>query len=152
MKWINALGLIIQFISFWLAAPELLGRQTLERFENGLRKFVAALPVVIIGVFAIGYGLTFGIMGMLKGLKASETGVTNTEMSNYYIVLGICSVIYLIFMLFYKRIRSWLEINFAGPLTNALIRNNESRKNALVAGAVLFTVGFLMQLAVILFG
>lgn len=146
----NALGLILQFASFWLAAPELLGRQTLERFENGLRKFAAALPMILMMLFIMGYGLTFGIMGVVKGMKASESGISSSEMNEYYITIGISSVAYMIFMIYYKRIQKWIELKFAAPLTNAIIRNNESRKNALITGSILFTVGFMMQLIVIL--
>jgi hypothetical protein len=150
MKWMNALGLILQFASFWLAAPELLGRQTLERVENGFRKFAAALPMILMMLFIMGYGLTFGIMGVVKGMRASESGISSSEMNEYYITIGVSSVAYMIFMIYYKRIQKWIELKFAAPLTNAIIRNNESRKNALITGSVLFTVGFLMQLIVIL--
>jgi hypothetical protein len=150
MKWINAIGLILQFFSFWLAAPELLGRQTLERFELQLRKLVASLPVIIIGMITVGYGLTFGIAGVMRGLEASEKGITEEEMNRFFIIMGVFTFLYFLFILFYKKIRAWMEVKFAAPLTEALIRNNESRKNALVAGAVLFTVGFLIQLVVIL--
>ena len=40
-------------------------------------------------------------------------------------------------------------LNLQNPLTEALINNNQSRKNALIVGAVIFTLGFLMQLFVI---
>jgi hypothetical protein len=149
MKWINAVGLILQFVSFWLAAPELLGQNTLRRFENGLKRFITLLPLALIWIIIIAYGFTFSILGILKGLEGGKTG--NMDYS-FFIPLIICTCLYFIFMLFNKKIRIFLNSKVARPLAQKLINNNETRKNLLMVGAILFTMGFCMQLTVILLG
>ena len=149
MKWVNALGLTFQFISFWFAAPELLGEQTLKRMEAGLKILITKIPVILVMLFCCGHGLTLGIMGIVKGLKASNKGIAESEYYSFLAVLAISFMAYLLFIIYYKRINRWLENSIAQPLTQRLIHNNETRQNALLIGAVLFSIGFLLQLAVL---
>ncbi|MBD78905.1 MAG: hypothetical protein CL840_08295 [Crocinitomicaceae bacterium] len=151
MKWINALGLLMQFIAFWLAAPELLGKETLQRFELGLRKFISYIPILILMMVVLGFAISVSIWGTIKGLNASEQGVTENEMINYYIILGVCFAIYGVFLFFFKKIRNWLEVKLAQPLISGLIVNNHIRSTSLILGAILFTIGFLLQLGAVLF-
>ena len=71
------------------------------------------------------------------------------DLYSFYLVMTIATTLYFILMLRYKKIVNWLDLKFAKPLTETLINNNQSRKNALVVGAIIFTMGFLMQLFVI---
>lgn len=148
MKWVNAIGLLLQFIAFWLAAPELLGEPTLRRFEKGLKKFVTLLPMIIIWVVILGYGITSLILSLMKGLDAAKNGTTESDMNAFYIKLAVVSGLYFIFIAFYKRIKIGLETKLAQPLVEKLINNTETRKQALILGAVLFSVGFLLQFIV----
>lgn len=149
MKWINILGLVLQFLSFWLAAPELLGSETLKRFENGLIKFLSRLPSILLGIIGLVVGISMGIYGIYSGIAASENGQNNT-LTTMYTILGI-SIAYMIYIFFfYKKVQSFIERWFARPLINHLITNQESRKVALITGAVLFTIGFLCQLTVLI--
>jgi MFS family permease len=106
MKWLNAIGLILQFVSFWFAAPELLGAVDVE--ASGREGYDFFSTMVIIGWVSLAY------------------------------------VLYMIF--FYKRLQRWLEKSVATALLEKLINNNEVRKNALIIGVVLFSLGFLVQL------
>lgn len=55
---------------------------------------------------------------------------------------------YVVFMVFfYKRLQVYLQANVAEPLIEKLINNNQTRKAALILGALFFTVGFVAQLA-----
>ena len=151
MKWVNAIGLLLQFIAFWLAAPELLGEPTLRRFEKGLKKLVTQLPMIIIWLVILGYGLTSLILSLVKGLDAAKNGTSTESMTTFYITLGIASGLYFIFMIFYKRIKKALETKLAQPLVEKLINNTETRKQSLILGAILFSVGFFMQFIVVIF-
>lgn len=144
MKWINIIGFVFQFLSFWFAAPELLGSDTLKRFEEGLIKLMSRLPALLLGGGGVVFGLMMGIYGVYKGASAdAQTNYTQT----FFIIIGI-SVLYFVLILFYKKIERWIERKFAKPTIENLIKNNESRKTALMIGAVLFTVGFMCQLVV----
>tara|TARA_B110000046_G_scaffold47701_1_gene52740 strand:- start:2209 stop:2667 length:459 start_codon:yes stop_codon:yes gene_type:complete len=151
MKWINLFGLILQFLAFWFAAPELLGKSTLERFELGLKRLVSAIPMIVIMLIILLYSaLTAGI-GIYKGMKGASEGLEEGEMMNYLITLGLAMVVYFIFIFASKRIQRWLAKTVADPLIDKLIDQGETRKNALIIGAVIFSVGFLLQSLSILF-
>lgn len=149
MKWVNAIGLLLQFVAFWLAAPELLGEPTLRRFEKGLKKLVTQLPMIIIWIVILGYGVTSLVISLLKGWDAAKNGTSAESMTAFYITLGIASGLYFIFMIFYKRIKKGLETKLAQPLVEKLINNTETRKQSLILGAVLFSLGFMLQFIVI---
>lgn len=145
MKWLNAFGLLLQFLSFWFAAPELLGDSFLKRMQGGLKAFVTKFSVVIFMIVILGYGLTFSVLGIVKGMKAAEEPISQNEMIRYYLVFGIATFAYLLFIFNFKKIKLWLDNKIAGPLVERLIQNPDLRKNALITGAILFTMGFLMQ-------
>lgn len=151
MKWLNAFGLLLQFLSFWFAAPELLGDSFLKRMQGGLKTFITKFSLVILLIVVLGYGLTFSFLGIIKGMKASENPISQNEMIQYYIVFGFATIAYMIFILNYKKIKTWLDVRVAGPLIEKLILNPDLRKNALISGAILFTLGFLIQFAIIIF-
>ncbi len=148
MKWVNAIGLLLQFIAFWLAAPELLGELTLRRFEKGLKKLVTLLPMIIIWVVILGYGVTSLILSLLKGFDAAKNGTTAESLTLFYIKLGVATIAYFVFMFFYKRIKKGLETKLAQPLVEKLINNTETRKQSLILGAILFSLGFMLQFIV----
>lgn len=145
MKWINAAGMLLQFLAFWFAAPELLGEKRLKSFEKGLKNLISYLPMILILLVIAVYGLTFGIGGIIKGIHASAQGIETSTLNNYYLVLSACTILYLVFILFFRRIHRWIESKIATPLSNKLINDQSVRKSALIVGAVLFTIGFLCQ-------
>ncbi|HEY9116114.1 MAG TPA: hypothetical protein VIN10_15560 [Bacteroidales bacterium] len=151
MKWLNAIGIIFQFVAFWFAAPELLGSSTLKRFENGLRKLISLIPMVILLIVVAGFGLGMGLMGILKGIKGTSQGLEKGEFINYLVVLSISMLLYVVFMIFFKRIKNWLDVKIAQPLLVKLINNNQTRSTALIVGAILFTAGFICQFIVAIF-
>ena len=150
MKWLNALGLLLQFLSFWFAAPELLGTSALKRFEIALRKFLAFIPLLIVMVVIAGYGVSFTIIGFIKGMDAAENGMETSEMYSYMAVFFSATIAYFIFMYYYKGIKKWLDVKVAKPLSEKLVHSNETRSTALAIGAVLFTIGFLLQFVLII--
>jgi hypothetical protein len=142
VKWLSIIGLCMQFLAFWLAAPELLGVEALKRFENGLVKVLSRLPGFTIGFIGFATGVSLGIYGMLVGLEGDTDAVKEA-----FIWIGIVFGLYIVFIIFfYKRLQFYLKNKVAEPLMQTLIANNQARKTALVGGAILFTVGFLSQL------
>ncbi|HMT30478.1 MAG TPA: hypothetical protein PKD91_14480 [Bacteroidia bacterium] len=150
MKWINALGLLLQFISFWLAAPEILGEKALIRISSGLKKLVSNLSMAIVLLIILGYGLTFSIGGIMKGLEASRSGSSIQNDSNFLISMGIATFLYFIFIFRYKKIRLFIDTKISGPLIEMFVKDEQIRKNSLWTGAVLFTTGFIIQFLIIL--
>lgn len=150
MKWINLAGLILQFIAFWLAAPELLGKSTLERFEMGLKRLVAAIPMIVFMGIVLTYTAVTAGYGIYKGLKGANEGLEEGEMMNYFIVMGIAFTVYFVFILFSKRLQRWLRKTLADPLIDGIINQGETRTKALIVGALFFTLGFFLQVIALL--
>jgi len=150
MKWLNALGMFFQFISFWLAAPELIGDAGLKRLNSFLKKLVSNLSIILLTILILGYALFFSINGILRGIRASEFGLSYEEISRYYINFAIGTVFYIVFLIKFKKIKLWLDLKIAIPLVNKFTYNDNFRKNSLIAGALLFTFGFLIQFILVL--
>lgn len=148
MKWLNILGMVLQFLSFWCAAPELLGEATMKRMEVGMTRFVARIPVILVFGGMMTYALVVAGFGIMEGITAGRGEEPMVDMATYAVILGAACVVYFIFLLFHKRILRWLELRLAQPLVHRLVASADARRNALVLGAVLLTVGFLMQLVV----
>lgn len=151
MKWLNLVALTLQFVAFWFAAPELMGAATLKRVESRLHKFLTLLPMILLMTFIFLFAGGFSLFGILSGLKASEEGVSREQVILFYGVLAFAFSAYAVFLVFFKKIRSRLERSWSIPLTERLINNNQTRFLALQIGAVLFTLGYLMQVLVAVF-
>lgn len=145
MKWLNLLGLLLQFLAFWFAAPELLGEMTLKKFETGLKKFVTLMPVILLMSVVMLFGFGLGGYGLYMGLKGSSGELQTQDFTRYYIIMGCSFLVYALFMLFYKRIQRWVSLRISTPLIETLINQGETRKQALIIGAILFTLGFILQ-------
>jgi hypothetical protein len=150
MKWLNILGMVLQFVSFWCAAPELLGENTLRRLEAGMTRLVARIPVIIVFGSMLLYALGMGLFGLVEGLRASRGESVPMDTTTYYLFVGAAMFVYTLFMVFHARILGWLERRLAQPLVHKLVASADARRNALVLGAVLLTTGFLLQLMVAL--
>lgn len=152
MKLLNAIGLICQFVAFWFAAPELLGETTLKRMQASIQKLVTLIPIIATVVVVFGYGLTFLAISGYNTYQMSKTGEVVIDPTKYFISIGVFTVLYMIFIFRYKKIRAYLETRVAIPLTHKLLHSNETRKNALIIGAILFSIGFIAQLLAVLLG
>lgn len=146
MKWVNIIGLCFQFVAFWLAAPELLGESTLKRFEKGLERLVSAIPSIVLLVIMAVYGSYFFYNGITGVLAAQEGELEEGAIRNYFIILVVFSALYMTYIFMYKRISAQIKLRISEPLIHKLINNNESRKNALIVGAIIFSLGFFLQL------
>ena len=150
MKWLNILGMVLQFLSFWCAAPELLGEATMKRLEVGMTRFVARIPVILVFGGMMCYGLAAGLFGIYEGVTASRGEEPLVSTRYYFLFIGIVMVVYFTFMVFYKKVLGFLERRLAQPLVHRLVSSADARRKALVLGAVLLTTGFILQLIVAL--
>lgn len=151
MKWLNILGMVLQFLSFWCAAPELLGEATMKRLENGMTRFVARIPVILVFGCMMGYAVAAGLFGVYEGITAARGEEPPVNSRYYFLFVGIVMVVYLTFMVFYKKILAFLERTLAQPLVHRLVASADARRKLLVLGALLLTAGFLLQLFTALF-
>jgi hypothetical protein len=66
MEWVNRVGIVLEFLSFWFAAPEILGEGRLRALERRVEKQVRQLPIMtgaLMMVALIGLGAGRGIGG-----------------------------------------------------------------------------------------
>lgn len=89
LKIITILGLSFQFISFWLAAPEILGVEWLKKTENILKRLVSQIPNYILVV-----------CGIFMGVVLSQS------VENFYLLLIVAITLILITLL-RKRIEKY---------------------------------------------
>jgi len=149
MKWLSLISIVLQFLAFWFAAPELLGEKAIRRLEINLQNFISTLPSVLLLGVVLAYAISLSVTGIALGISGSELGMTKEDMYQYMISLLICCLVYLVFLIRYKRIKNWLAINLAMPLMKKLIENSEFRFTSLKIGAVLFTLGFVAQVVLV---
>ena len=69
MQWVNRLGLVLDFLAFWFAAPEILGEDRLRAMEGRLEKGTSVLSAL---GFASVVGLALIIAVMLLPDLATE--------------------------------------------------------------------------------
>ncbi len=150
MKLLTAIGLICQFVAFWFAAPELLGESALKRMQSGIQKLVTWIPIIVSLLIILGYGLTFITISAYNAYQMSKTGEVVIDPTKYFVAMAIFTTLYIVFIIKYKKIKSYLENKVAIPLTHKLLNSNETRKNALIIGALLFTIGFVAQFVAVL--
>lgn len=132
VKIITIFGLFFQFISFWLAAPEILGVEWLKKTENILKKLISQIPNYILIVF-----------GIIIGIVLSES------VTNFYWLLIVATLLILITFL-QKKIEMNLEKKISGPLLNKLIGSNTLRFTLLKFAAAFFTLGFVLQIIAVI--
>jgi hypothetical protein len=145
LKWLNIIGMVLQFISFWCAAPELIGQSTLKQMEKGMIRFVARLPAFMVFGGMLAYALAAGLFGVHEGMTAARGGEPLLNMSTYFLLLGVAMILYFLFVVFYKRILFFLERHLAQPLVHSLVADGDVRRKALILGAILLTSGFILQ-------
>lgn len=132
IKLLTLLALILQFLAFWMAAPEILGADWLKRTEGVLRKLIKQIPQFILTVVGIATGAMF-----YHSIK-------------YTFTLILILIIIAFFMIFYKQISIFLDKKIAQPLINKLILNDNFRFSLLKIAALFFTIGFVIQAVLII--
>lgn len=134
MKWINVLGMTLQFISFWFAAPEILGEEKLKHYEEKLKHYISNLPTLIFGVP--------GII-LIGTLLSSDSDKSEIPAPVIFIILAI---------VFRKKLQAKLEAKVIKPFLDRLIESEDKRQDYLRIAAMLFTAGFVCSIVAAILG
>ena len=108
MNWIKTLSIIsisLQFVSFWFAAPEVLGREWLQKAEVLLRKGIKTIP---------------GFIMLLLGAAIGMLTPKSFRDFNLKILIPLV-LFFLVMVVFSKKIQQILDKKIAAPLLNKLI-------------------------------
>jgi hypothetical protein len=141
--WLNRIGLILGFISFWFAAPEFIGEQRLKTWEESLANLTKKLP----GIFAqvggffllIGAIVFLGVVLGILGVNVSEHRLMVTCIASVY-VFGLVIMLFI----YYWVISDPLE-RLALRIVSVLANDRKQRQRSLFIGGGLFIISFLLQ-------
>ncbi len=138
MDWIKIASIVsisLQFISFWFAAPEVLGSEWLQKAEAIIRKVIKTIP-----------GFLMLILGGIIGVLAPKA-LTGFNLK----VLIPLILLFIITIVFSKKLQKILDEKISVPLLNKLIINQSFRFSLLKTAALLFTLGFILQIITIIY-
>ncbi|WP_334126781.1 hypothetical protein [Empedobacter brevis] len=133
IKIFTSLGLVLQFLAFWMAAPEILGVNWLRKTEGLIRKMISQLPQLILAVLGVVLGVMF--YHSMRSIFAFVVVI---------IFIGIL-------LLLYKKLGQVLDEKISKPLIKKLILNDTFRFTLLKFAALFFTLGFIIQITLVLF-
>lgn len=131
IKIFTIIGLVLQFLAFWMAAPEILGADWLRKTEDLIRKMIRQFPQVILAVLGMA-------LGMMFYFSKSST-----------IIFVLVIIIIGAMLIFYKKLEQVLDEKISKPLIEKLILNDAFRFTLLKFAALFFTLGFIIQIILI---
>ena len=139
MKWVNRVGIVLEFLSFWFAAPDILGEERLRALERRVERGIRALP------FAIGAVAAALVVVMLQEdrwvMVLTARGL-NPFLAKMVVelLLGLAAGVPAGYL------TSVVRDKVARPFLRILADDRYIRRRSLAVGAVLFVVGLLSQL------
>ncbi len=128
--WLDRIGIICQFLSFWLVAPELLGEHRLKTFSRSLAAFFSTsfFLLISIGVLALAWTLAFR-----EGIHWFH---------RVSLALLFSSIVFIPKLLLYNQFKKvWLP-----ALVTHLSDDERFRRGLLLIGGALLTIGAALQL------
>ena len=143
----NRVGLILNFLSFWFIAPEILGEERLRRIDRWFESVVKGIVettgclttfigMVVLG--SIGYGLLF--YGLVSNPPSIMEGCVEI-VAIFIIVVIIAALVEGGLKKLYQRVTSFAELAL-----RRLADNSKTRQRSMILGAVIFVVGTIFQL------
>ena len=138
MAWLNRIGLFLTFISFWLAAPEILGEQKLRRlYELGISGFLFVFYNLFLNaIYVVAIIIILFVWSSAIGKEVADSG------SRMAIALVIAIGISYLATFALNRI---IERVIVKPLLLKLADSGKLRRHLLLTGATVFTFGFILQ-------
>ena len=136
--WMNRLGMIFGFLSFWFAAPEFIGEQRLMSWDTALSAILGALPrhtfvyqvIRALCALAVFGGATYFTLVWLPDLKPDWL---------FHMINFICLAFTFVFT----------SDDLATPILRYIVarlaRRGTERRRLLLIGAMLFTISFTLQ-------
>lgn len=128
--WFDRCGIVIQFVAFWLIAPEFIGEANMRKFGKSLAQFLSTTGFVL---------LSFGVLVLAWSLAFRE-GLHWFHRASIALLLS--SIVLVPKLLLYRRFHQrWLPI-----LVDHLSSDERFRRALALIGGALFTLGTIFQL------
>ena len=180
--WVNRVGIALEFLSFWFAAPEILGKRRLRAMERKVERVIRALPLALLMLFfwtamvvlTVWFGILWGWRMLLVALAVVlaigavlkimlRQALLDLVLLEWELVMMVgvfwklivespwSSVTLLLLLVFMMATGGMMLVHIYGPkvvqpLLRLLADDARIRQRSLAVGAVLFVVGFLLQL------
>jgi hypothetical protein len=139
--WVNRVGILLEFLSFWLAAPEILGEERLRALE---RRIEQATGVLLWALLLVATGvLLIGALGLAAGMVIMRF---RTELWDRLLVYRRAVGMTVWWGALGASLGLALEIVVTRTVLRMMADDARIRQRSLAVGAVLFVVGFLLQL------
>ena len=135
MQWIDRVGLLFNFLAFCFAAPELMGEQRLKTWRRPLERWLMVIAVLVWFLFLS--FLWIGFSDLIPD-EMVETMPTIWLISTTT-VLSVVSALPLI-------IPGGVLSRVVRPMVQQLADDAHARQRSLAVGAILFVLGFVLQL------
>jgi hypothetical protein len=143
--WLNRVGLILGFLSFWFAAPEFIGVERLRKWEYVLAKVISKFPLKGVPIFMASFyagilaiAFFFDFADRMSDFVYNFVGSRQVSLVFFFVLLLAIPVAVVIVL---RRL-----LNMLPTIVSKLANDANVRQTALFIGAVLFTVSFLLQL------
>lgn len=130
MIWLDRIGMVLQFLAFWLIAPEVLGHAGVHRLRSGLKRLIELTLVVPFGL-----GIVLLTWALLFREFAEHLAGWHRVLGLGFVTLAVSLGSYWLFRR--KRLTEFLD---------EIEADEEIRSRLLRIGATAFSVGFLLQL------
>jgi hypothetical protein len=141
-KVLNLVGIVLEFLSFWFAAPEILGVDRLRALEQELKKGIRLLPVA--RAWLVGLAMVVGLVtsAAVIMVPSAAMGPLATRLSLLIVLAGLLAGLLAI-----EETKIALQERVIAPVLQVLAddKNEHIRRRSLVVGGVLFVIAFLCQ-------
>jgi hypothetical protein len=129
--WLDRVGLLAQFVSFWLIAPEFIGGEKMQVVGKAMAKFLSTtlFITITIGIIAVAWSLAFR-----EGIHWFHRASLALLFSSIVLIPKL--------LLFRKFKTTWLP-----NVINHLSSDEGFRKGLFLVGGVLFSIGTALQIA-----
>jgi hypothetical protein len=140
---LNRIGLLLDFLAFWLAAPEILGEERLKKAESLVERFIKAFPFVITIIIGLIVLVAYAYMGSVDVDNLFKTMQIDSPLEIRVYSALFCFTPILVAVL--VPIIMVMLFATSQKLLTIMANDENIRKRALVIGAILFILGFILQ-------
>jgi hypothetical protein len=157
--WLSRVGMLLEFLSFWLVAPEILGIERLKRWENDLETWLKnkdlsnhlkLIGLVATYIVVIGWVIFLAIWGFSLLMSGIDFQHPNLMPSLIYLATSL--LVALLVRLFVaglleltQPIGKRLIQSVTSPILRALEDDTKISRRSLMLGAGLYILSFLLQ-------
>lgn len=154
MEWLNRIGIILNFLSFWFVAPDIIGEARLKAWERNLEKAIgeigpgclgcsgfAAGCLLSITVFTVFIFIAFQIMA--RYLLDSEVGVMKSLF--VFATIFASGVVCLWQFVRGQEVNEAIISEFIRSVLQRLANEDRIRHRSLLLGIAMFIIGNVLQ-------